>query len=133
MNWWRQSACRVERANIAGLVQMNDLLMTGKADAEEKPRSVEAELSRLNVDYSERGKQIMSLKMISSQNEQRCMEGSSRTRPCAKGSSVPAGHRPGQDSKRDSPPVRRGGLHRGQASFLRHAQAWRDPPDSSGS
>lgn len=60
---------RRARANIAGLVQMNDLLMTGKTDAEEKLRYAEAELSRLNVEYSERGKEIMSLKMISSQNE----------------------------------------------------------------
>ena len=51
------------------LVQMNDLLMTGKSDAEEKLRYAEAELSRLNVEYSERGKEIMSLKMISNQNE----------------------------------------------------------------
>ncbi|WLH25884.1 hypothetical protein PSH76_08630 [Pseudomonas sp. FP215] len=57
------------RANIAGLVQMNDLLMTGKAEAEEKLRNAEDELSRVNVEYSERGKEIMSLKMISSQNE----------------------------------------------------------------
>lgn len=60
---------RRARANIAGLVQMNDLLMTGKSDAEEKLRYAEAELSRLNVEYSERGKEIMSLKMISNQNE----------------------------------------------------------------
>ncbi|OJT30266.1 hypothetical protein BOP96_12510 [Pseudomonas sp. FSL W5-0203] len=60
---------RRARANIAGLVQMNDLLMTGKADAEEKLRYAETELSRLNVEYSERGKEIMSLKMISNQNE----------------------------------------------------------------
>lgn len=60
---------RRARENIAGLVQMNDLLVTGKMAAEEKLRSVEAELSRTNVEYSERGKEIMSLKKISYQNE----------------------------------------------------------------
>ena len=60
---------RRARANIAGLVQMNDLLVTGKMAAEEKLRAVEVELSRTNVEYSERGKEIVGLKMISNQNE----------------------------------------------------------------
>lgn len=64
-----QAMLRKARANVAGLVQMNDLLATGKASAEAKLRSVEVELSRTNVQYSDRGKEIMSLKMIASQNE----------------------------------------------------------------
>lgn len=60
---------RRTRTNIAGLAQMNDLLVTGKMAVEEKLRSVEAELSLKNVEYSERGKEIMGLKKISYQNE----------------------------------------------------------------
>ncbi|MGY2159931.1 hypothetical protein [Pseudomonas tolaasii] len=57
------------RANIAGLVQMNDLLATEKAAAESQLRSVSADLSRVHVQGSEMSKQIMSLKIIASQNE----------------------------------------------------------------
>ncbi|MGY2157336.1 hypothetical protein [Pseudomonas tolaasii] len=60
---------RKARANIAGLVQMNDLLATGKAVAEAQLRSVSADLSRVHVQGSEMSKQIMSLKIIASQNE----------------------------------------------------------------
>nr|WP_318836563.1 hypothetical protein [Pseudomonas khavaziana] len=61
---------RRARANIAGLVQMNDLLMTGKAKAETELRMTMADLSRANVHTSEMSKDIMGLKMIASQNEQ---------------------------------------------------------------
>lgn len=60
---------RRARANIAGLVQMNDLLMTGKAGAETELRMTMADLSRANVHTSEMSKDIMGLKMIASQNE----------------------------------------------------------------
>lgn len=57
------------RANIAGLVHMNDLLITWKTAAEEQIRSISSQLSNANVHNSEQGKEIMSLKMIASQNE----------------------------------------------------------------
>lgn len=57
------------RANIAGLVQMNDLLATGMASAEAKLRKAQAEVSRTNLENSESCKKIMGLMMMSSQNE----------------------------------------------------------------
>ena len=60
---------RRARSNIAGLVQMNDLLTTAKAKAETELKLALADLSRAHVDGSEMSKEIMSLKMISSQNE----------------------------------------------------------------
>ena len=60
---------RRARANIAGLVQMNDLLTTAKAKAETELKLATADLSRAHIDGSEMSKEIMSLKMISSQNE----------------------------------------------------------------
>lgn len=56
------------RANVTGLVHMNDLLITGKAAAEEQLRSISSQLSLANVHCSEQSKEIMSLKMIASQN-----------------------------------------------------------------
>jgi len=56
------------RANVTGLVHMNDLLITGKAAAEEQLRSISSQLSHANVESSEQSKEIMSLKMIASQN-----------------------------------------------------------------
>ncbi|PRW94258.1 hypothetical protein [Pseudomonas fluorescens] len=60
---------RRARANIAGLVQMNDLLTTSKAKAETELKLAQADLSRAHVDGSEMSKEIMVLKMIASQNE----------------------------------------------------------------
>ena len=57
------------RANIAGLVQMNDLLLANKAQADKDLKAAIADLSRANNHSSEMSKQIMSLKMIASQNE----------------------------------------------------------------
>lgn len=57
------------RANVTGLVHMNDLLITWKTAAEEQIRSISSQLSNANVHNSEQGKEIMSLKMIASQNE----------------------------------------------------------------
>ncbi|WP_330214906.1 hypothetical protein [Pseudomonas sp. AM8] len=57
------------RANIAGLVQMNDLLATGMASAEAKLRKAQAEVSRTNLENSEICKKIMGLMMMSSQSE----------------------------------------------------------------
>lgn len=64
-----ESMLRKARANVAGLVQMNDLLAVGKASAEVKLLDAQAELSRTNVHSSEMAKEIMGLKMIASQNE----------------------------------------------------------------
>lgn len=64
-----EAMLRKARANVAGLVQMNDLLATGKTTAEAKLRYFEAELSRTNIQSSEMAKEIMGLKMIASQNE----------------------------------------------------------------
>ena len=60
---------RRARANIAGLVQMNDLLTTAKAKAETELKLATADLSRAHIAGSEMSKEIMSLKMLSSQNE----------------------------------------------------------------
>ncbi len=62
------------RANIAGLVHMNDALITWKASAEERLRSITADLSDANVHSSELSKEVMGLKMIASQNEHLRME-----------------------------------------------------------
>ena len=64
-----EAMLRKARANVAGLVQMNDLLATGKTTAEAKLRYFAAELSRTNIQSSEMAKEIMGLKMIASQNE----------------------------------------------------------------
>lgn len=64
-----QAMLRKARANIAGLVQMNDLLATGMASAEAKLRKAQAEVSRTNLENSESCKKIMGLMMMSSQNE----------------------------------------------------------------
>ncbi len=64
-----EAMLRKARANVAGLVEMNDLLATGKTTAEAKLRYFEAELSRTNIQSSEMAKEIMGLKMIASQNE----------------------------------------------------------------
>lgn len=60
---------RKARANVAGLVQMNDLLATSMTSAEVKLRKAEAEVSRTNLENSENCKKIMGLMMMSSQNE----------------------------------------------------------------
>ncbi|MFY0750209.1 hypothetical protein [Pseudomonas sp. NFX5] len=64
-----QAMLRKARANVAGLVQMNDLLATGKAKAETELRLAIANLSSANLQNSEMSKEIMGLKMIASQNE----------------------------------------------------------------
>ncbi|MHA4978961.1 hypothetical protein ACX0K2_20960 [Pseudomonas extremorientalis] len=64
-----QALLRKARANIAGLVQMNDFLSTGKAQAENDLRLAIADISRANIHGSEMSKDIMGLRMIASQNE----------------------------------------------------------------
>lgn len=64
-----QRMLRRARDNIAGLVQMNELLADGKSLAESQLRSVSAELNQAHIHCSEMSKEIMALKMIASQNE----------------------------------------------------------------
>ncbi|AZF09580.1 hypothetical protein C4J93_1366 [Pseudomonas sp. R2-37-08W] len=55
------------RANIAGLVQMNDLLMTGKAHAEQQLALATAELSDLKGSLTEPG--VLSIKLVAGQRD----------------------------------------------------------------
>ena len=64
-----QAMLRKARSNVAGLVQMNDLLSAGKAQAEADLRLAMADLSRVNVENSKHATHIMTLNMIKSQNE----------------------------------------------------------------
>ncbi|TFF13756.1 hypothetical protein EXW72_08170 [Pseudomonas sp. BCA14] len=57
------------RANVAGLVQMNDLLATGKAAAEAEATKLRQQVGTLNFESSQKVNQIYELKMIASQND----------------------------------------------------------------
>lgn len=58
---------RKARANVAGLVQMNDLLMTGKASAEERLVAAEEKISVLEQQYSFAS--VQSVKIITGQRD----------------------------------------------------------------
>jgi len=58
---------RRARANIAGLVQMNDLLMAGKADAEERLAVAGEKISKLEQQYSFAS--VQSVKIITGQRD----------------------------------------------------------------
>ena len=58
---------RRARENIAGLVQMNDLLMAGKADAEERLAAAEEKISMLEQQYSFAS--VQSVKIITGQRD----------------------------------------------------------------
>ena len=58
---------RRARANIAGLVQMNDLLMTGKAEAEERLAAAEEKIRTLEQQYSFAS--VQSVKIITGQRD----------------------------------------------------------------
>ena len=58
---------RRARANIAGLVQMNDLLMAGKADAEERLAVAVEKISTLEQRYSFAS--VQSVKIITGQRD----------------------------------------------------------------
>ncbi|MGK9419230.1 hypothetical protein ACSSUR_24245 [Pseudomonas cedrina] len=60
---------RKARANIAGLVQMNDLLVTWKKDAEARLIRYAAEVSALNHQNSNMGRKINSLMIVSGQRD----------------------------------------------------------------
>ena len=58
---------RRARANIAGLVQMNDLLMTGKAETEAKLAEALEKVSTLEEQYSFAS--VQSVKIITGQRD----------------------------------------------------------------
>ncbi|MDQ0654370.1 hypothetical protein [Pseudomonas cedrina] len=60
---------RKARANIAGLVQMNDLLVTWKKEADARLIRYAEEASALNHANSEMGRKINSLMIVSSQRD----------------------------------------------------------------
>lgn len=64
-----QAMLRKARANIAGLVHMNDLLSTGKALAEAELTKAKSEISRLNYDNSALDRRVSSLMMVSEQRD----------------------------------------------------------------
>lgn len=55
------------RANIAGLVQMNDLLATSKANADEAARAAVIELEEFKIACTEPG--ILSMKLVAEQRD----------------------------------------------------------------
>ena len=60
--------CRA-RANIAGLVQMNDLLMTGKDQAETSLKSALSQVATLNLENSRQGRKLNGLAIITEQRD----------------------------------------------------------------
>lgn len=54
-------------ANVAGLMQMNDELMDGKANAERELEKILSNIARLNLENSEFGGKIRSLELVASQ------------------------------------------------------------------
>jgi hypothetical protein len=58
---------RKARENIAGLVQMNDVLATGKAEAEEALKLVHIEIQDLKCACTEPG--ILSMKLVAQQRD----------------------------------------------------------------
>lgn len=64
-----QVMLRKARANIAGLVQLNDDLANGKASAEAALKKALADVGRLNLDTSEMGAKLRSLELIANQRD----------------------------------------------------------------
>ncbi|WP_460060176.1 hypothetical protein [Pseudomonas sp. H2_H09] len=64
-----QAQLRKARANVAGLVQMNDALITGKANAESALKLARSEISRLNLENSQMGRRINSLMTVCEQRD----------------------------------------------------------------
>ena len=60
---------RKARANVAGLVQMNDALMGGKAAAERELEEALFKIARLNLENSELSERICSLELVASQRD----------------------------------------------------------------
>lgn len=62
-----QAMLRKARANIAGLVQMNDLLATSKANADEAARAAVLELEEFRSACTEPG--VLSMKLVTEQRD----------------------------------------------------------------
>ncbi|WP_034127805.1 hypothetical protein [Pseudomonas fluorescens] len=60
---------RRARANIAGLVQMNDLLMTGKDQAENSLKAALSQVAGLNLENSRQGRKLNGLAIITEQRD----------------------------------------------------------------
>lgn len=60
---------RRARANIAGLVQMNDLLMTGKDQAENSLKAALSQVAALNLETSRQGRKLNGLAIITEQRD----------------------------------------------------------------
>ena len=60
---------RRARANIAGLVQMNDLLMTGKDQAETALKGALSQVAALNLENSAQGRKLNGLAIITEQRD----------------------------------------------------------------
>ncbi|MEB0195359.1 MULTISPECIES: hypothetical protein [unclassified Pseudomonas] len=60
---------RRARANIAGLVQMNDLLMTGKDQAEAALKAALSQVAALNLETSRQGRKLNGLAIITEQRD----------------------------------------------------------------
>ena len=65
-----QALLRKARANIAGLVQMNDLLVTGKAVAEAALKKALENIARNNFENSELSGKVRSLELVAHQRDQ---------------------------------------------------------------
>uniref|UniRef100_UPI0034D724FC hypothetical protein n=1 Tax=Pseudomonas marginalis TaxID=298 RepID=UPI0034D724FC len=64
-----EAMLRKARANIAGLVQMNDLLAAGKASAEASLQKALANVSRLNHETSELRRKLNSSEIVANQRD----------------------------------------------------------------
>ena len=60
---------RRARANIAGLVQMNDLLMTGKDQAATSLKAALSQVAVLNLENSRQGRKLNGLAIITKQRD----------------------------------------------------------------
>lgn len=60
---------RAARENIHGLIQMNDDLVTGKADIESELKKALDNICRLNLDNSELGRRVNSLEIVADQRD----------------------------------------------------------------
>ncbi|MFQ6346066.1 hypothetical protein ACQRBV_22440 [Pseudomonas sp. R11F] len=64
-----QNRLNKARSNIAGLIQINDLLTTGKSKAYVELEEALKEISRMNHDNSELARKIRSLELVASQRD----------------------------------------------------------------
>lgn len=64
-----QIMLRKAQGNIAGLVQMNELLATGKAAAESALKAAQANISRQNYENSEMAGKVRSLELVANQRD----------------------------------------------------------------